>query len=168
MDAKRKEVVHPIAPLYDERSRVLILGTLPSPKSREALFYYAHPQNRFWPVLAAVLDAPPARTTDARRALALSRGVALWDVVARCDIEGAADHTIRGAVPNDFGEILRRADIQAVFATGQTAARLYRKLCQPAAGPAITALPSTSPANCAWSFDRLVGAYRVILPFLEG
>ncbi|MEG1849690.1 MAG: DNA-deoxyinosine glycosylase, partial [Oscillospiraceae bacterium] len=160
-------VIHPLAPVFDAHSRVLILGTMPSPKSREQGFYYGHPQNRFWPTLAAVLGVSPAPVSvEARRAMALDGGVALWDVLSRCEIEGAADSSIRNPVPNDIAGLLAQTSICALFTTGQTAFRLYRQLCLPQAGFEPIVLPSPSPANCACSLERLVREYRAMLPFL--
>ena len=160
-------VVHPIEPVFDENSRILILGTMPSPKSREAMFYYAHPQNRFWRVMFSLFDEEFSTDTEKRRQLCLDYGIALWDVVKSCEIEGAADSSIKNAEPNDLGRILERADITAVFTTGKTAEKLYKKLCQPKIGIPAIVLPSPSGANCAVSFDKLLQSYRAILPFLE-
>lgn len=153
-------VVHTIEPVFDERSRVLVLGTMPSPKSREIGFYYGHPQNRFWRVLAALFDEPVPTTNEERTALLLAHRIALWDVLASCTIKGASDASIADAVPNDLSRITEAAPIQRVFCTGATAARLYRKHCEAATGIPATQLPSTSPANAAWSLDRLIEAYR--------
>ncbi|MEG2173888.1 MAG: DNA-deoxyinosine glycosylase [Oscillospiraceae bacterium] len=159
-------IVHPLSPLYDLHSRVLILGTMPSPKSREAGFYYSHPRNRFWPTLSACFDVPTPTAIEERRTLALSHGVALWDVLESCMISGASDQSIVHPVPNNIVWLLSRAPIRAIFTTGQTAERLYRRLCQPATGLESFVLPSSSPANCAISFDNLVNSYRKILLFL--
>lgn len=156
-------VFHTIPPLYDSHSRVLLLGSIPSPKSREAGFYYAHPQNRFWRVLAAVLGEEVPQTIEAKRAMCLKHHVALWDTIARCDIAGASDTSIRNAVPNDIGKLVRESEITRIFATGGKSAELYRKLIEPQLHIPITQLPSTSPANAAWSLERLIEAYRVIL-----
>lgn len=156
-----------IGPVYDGRSKVLLLGTIPSPKSREAGFYYAHPQNRFWPVLARLFDeALPARTEE-RRAFALRHGIALWDVLESCRIEGASDASIRDGRPNELSVILGAAPVRAVFTTGTTAHRLYQKLCVQSTGIQDIPLPSTSPANARWNLDSLIKAYRVILPYLQ-
>lgn len=156
-------VFHTIPPLYDSHSRVLLLGSIPSPKSREAGFFYAHPQNRFWRVLAAVLGEEVPQTIEAKRAMCLKHHVALWDTIARCDIAGASDTSIRNAVPNDIGKLVRESEITRIFATGGKSADLYRKLIEPQLHIPITQLPSTSPANAAWSLERLIEAYRVIL-----
>lgn len=156
-------VVHNIPPLYDENSRVLLLGSIPSPKSRQAEFFYAHPQNRFWRVLAAVLEVPSPQTIEDKRTLCLTHGIALWDTIARCEIAGASDVSIKNAVPNDIGALLRQTQIKRIFATGAKSAELYRRLIEPTLHVPIIQLPSTSPANAAWSLERLTEAYRIIL-----
>lgn len=156
-------VVHTIPPLYDSHSRVLLLGSIPSPKSREIGFFYGHPQNRFWRVLAAVLGEPVPQSIEEKRAMCLKHHVALWDTIARCNIAGASDLSIRNAEPNDIGKLVRESEITRIFATGGKSAELYRKLIEPQLHIPITQLPSTSPANAAWSLDRLIEAYRVIL-----
>lgn len=156
-------VVHTIPPLYDSHSRVLLLGSIPSPKSREIGFFYGHPQNRFWRVLAAVLGEEVPQTIEEKRTMCLKHHVALWDTIARCEIAGASDTSIRNAVPNDIGKLVRESEITRIFATGGKSAELYRKLIEPTLHIPITQLPSTSPANAAWSLERLIEAYRVIL-----
>lgn len=160
---KLTTVTHNIPPLYDSESRVLLLGSIPSPKSREVQFFYGHPQNRFWRVLAAVLGEPLPQTIEEKRAMCLRHHVALWDTIAQCEIAGASDTSIRNAVPNDIGRILRESKIERIFATGGKSADLYRKLIEPQTHIPITQLPSTSPANAAWSLERLIDAYHVIL-----
>ena len=160
-------IVHTIPPLYDSESRVLLLGTFPSPKSRASGFFYGHPQNRFWPALCAALGETDPKSAQGRGEIALRRGVALWDVLASCEIVGASDASIREARPNDLAPILTGAPIAAVFTTGKKAAQLYRRLIEPDTGRPATTLPSPSPANCAVRFEALVEAYRQILPFLS-
>lgn len=160
---KTETVTHNIPPLYDAESRVLLLGSIPSPKSREAGFFYGHPQNRFWRVLAAVLGEDVPQTVAKKRAMCLRHHVALWDTLAQCDIAGASDTSIKNAVPNDIGLLLRGSKIERIFATGGKSAELYRKLIEPVTHVPITQLPSTSPANAAWPLERLIEAYRVIL-----
>ena len=162
-----QHIVHPLEPIFDERSRVLMLGSLPSPKSREVGFYYGHPQNRFWRVLAELFDEPLPSTNDRRRDLLLRHHIALWDVLASCDIDGASDASIANAVPNDFSRILDGAPIEAVFCTGSKAAELYTRLVAPVTGIPCTKLPSTSPANAAAKLRDLIDAYSVILPHLR-
>ncbi len=163
--ARAQHVEHPLAPVYDERSRVLILGTMPSPRSRATGFYYNHPQNRFWKVMAALFDEPTPASNEQKEHLALRHGIALWDVLASCTIEGASDGSIGACVPNDIGQVLGAAPIEAIFCTGAKAAELYQKHCETACGMPATRLPSTSPANAAASLAQLIEAYRAILPF---
>lgn len=159
-------IVHPLEPIFDSRSRVLILGTMPSPRSREAHFYYAHPRNRFWPTLAALFHEELPVGNDARTDFALRHGIALWDVLHSCEIDGASDASIKDAVPNDLSVILNNAPIQQVFCTGTKAWSLYHRLIEPKVGLCATRLPSSSPANCAVSSERLCEAYSQILPYL--
>lgn len=160
-------VTHEIQPVFDSRSRVLLLGTMPSPASREQGFYYGHPQNRFWRVLAAIFDEPAPRIIEEKRDMLLCHHIALWDVLASCEIEGASDASIRDARPNDLARIFDAADIRAVFATGTKAGELYRKLIEPTLGMPCTTLPSTSPANAKMKLVNLVDAYgKALLPLL--
>ena len=153
---------HPIPPVYDGNSRILILGSFPSVKSRAQGFFYGHPQNRFWRVTAAIFGEEVPGTVPERRAFLLRNGIALWDVIAACEIEGSADASIRAAVPNVLVAILAAAPIRAIFVNGQTAAKLYRRYEKPRTGRPAVPLPSTSPANAAWSLERLIEAWRVI------
>ncbi len=153
---------HPIPPLYDENSRVLVLGSFPSVKSREGRFFYHHPQNRFWQVLAGVYDCAVPGTVEEKKALLLSRGVALWDVIASCEIEGSSDSSIRAVVPTDLSPILAAAPIRRVFCNGGTAWDLYRRHQLARTGLPAEKLPSTSPANAAWRLPALIEAWRVI------
>ncbi|MBW3092289.1 DNA-deoxyinosine glycosylase [Bifidobacterium sp. 82T10] len=166
-----EHVEHGFGPVWDAASRVLVLGSMPSPKSREAGFYYMHRQNRFWPVMAALFADPadpndvPGDSPDSRRAFALRHHVALWDVIASCDIVGASDSSIRNAMPNDLTPILRGSRVTRVFTTGAKAGQLYRRLIEPglsAAGCAVPMiqLPSTSPANASMRLPRLIDVYR--------
>lgn len=164
---KAEQVIHPLAPVFDERSRVLILGTMPSPKSRETGFYYGHPQNRFWRVMAELLDEPFPASREERLALALRRHFALWDVLASCVIRGADDGSIREPAANDLSRVLDAAPIEAIFTTGTKAASLYRRLCLPQTRIEAIALPSTSAANCRfYSYGELVKAYAVLRDYL--
>lgn len=163
-----QQVIHPLAPVFDAHSRVLILGTMPSPKSRETGFYYGHPQNRFWRVMAELLDEPFPASREERLALALRRHFALWDVLATCVIRGADDGSIREPEANDLSAVLSAAPIEAIFTTGTKAAALYRKLCLPKTGMEAIALPSTSAANCRfYSYEQLVKAYAAVKEYLN-
>ena len=138
--------VHPIPPLFDAESRVLILGSFPSIKSREAMFFYGHPQNRFWPLLALLTGEPT-----------------LWDSIGQCTITGSSDSSIRDVVPNDLRAITEHAPIERIFCNGNTSLKYYRRYNEPLLGRPAVVLPSTSPANAAWSLQRLAEAWRVIL-----
>lgn len=160
-------VTHEFGAFFDEESRVLILGTIPSPKSREQGFYYGHPQNRFWKVLADVLDKKTPQTVEERQIFLKENHIALWDVLESCEIKGASDVSIRNARPNDMNRILQAADIRAIFATGAKAAQLYKKLCFPECGVEAVRLPSTSPANCGCSYEKLREAYSQICDYVR-
>ena len=155
-------ITHPIPPLYDENSRILILGSFPSVKSREAEFFYAHPQNRFYRVLASVFEDDFPETTEQRRAFLLRRRIAAWDVIRRCEIVGSSDASIKCLEANDIRPILEKANVERIFVNGKTAEKLYIKHIEPAVGIKAIALPSTSPANAAWSLERLIDAWRCI------
>ena len=156
-------VVHGFEPVFNENSRVLILGSLPSVKSREQGFYYGHPQNRFWRVIAGVYGEAVPDTVESKKAMLLRCVTAVWDVIAECDIVGSSDASIKNAVPADLSRILDSAPIEAIFANGGTAGKLYKKHQQALTGREIITLPSTSPANAAWSVERLIQAWKVIL-----
>lgn len=159
---------HSIPPTYDEHSRVLVLGSFPSPKSREGQFNYGHPQNRFWRVLSQLAEEPLPTTNEEKRAFCLRHGIALWDVIAECDIEGASDTSIRNAKPNRLSLITRHAPIEAVYCTGAKAHELYRRLgCERECGLPATRLPSTSPANAACGMERLLEAYAAIFEHMR-
>ena len=164
---ERGRLSHPFPALYDGHSEILILGSFPSVKSREAAFFYGHPQNRFWRVLAALFEEPVPRTTEEKTALLLRRHIALWDVIGACSIVGSSDSSIRDAAPNDLRPILREAPIRAIYVNGKTAEKLYRRHIEPTLGISARCLPSTSPANAAWSLERLTEAWRCILDELN-
>ena len=157
---------HPFDPIFDENSRILILGTFPSVKSREVQFYYGHPRNRFWKTLAAVLQDEIPQTVEKKIRFLKTHHIALWDTCAACDIDGSADATIRRTVPNDIRPILKTADIRAIFCGGKTAGRLYETHIYPLTGIEAIVLPSTSPANAACNDAMLIDAWSAILPYL--
>ena len=155
-------VTHPIPPLFDASSRILILGSFPSVKSREGLFFYHHPQNRFWKVLAGVLEEPVPGSIEEKKIFLLKHRIALWDVIASCTIEGSSDSTIKNVVPNDLSWILSAADISRIFCNGGASFQYYKNYQEPRTGRAAVRLPSTSPANAAWSLDRLIREWAAI------
>jgi hypoxanthine-DNA glycosylase len=160
-------IIHPLDPVFDKNSRVLILGTMPSPRSRMEGFYYGHPQNRFWRVLGDIFGERITPDKPAKIEFLLRHHIALWDVLRSCTIVGADDNSIRNPVPNDLSVILSAADIRAVFTTGKKATWLYGKYCLPETGIASEYLPSTSPANGGVGYDKILTAYGEILHYCE-
>ena len=160
-------IVHPIPPLYDENSRILILGSFPSVKSREANFFYGHPQNRFWPLMAVIFERPPFRSVEEKREFALSHGIAMWDVIYSCDIVGSSDSSIKNAVPSDLLSIKETGDLRTVITNGRTSGKMYDKYQKNELGMESLTLPSTSPANAAWSFERLFEEWKIVREILE-
>ena len=158
-----EHIVHSFEPVYDKASEILILGTLPSVKSRENNFYYGHKQNRFWKVLATLLKEPVPETIEEKKAMLLAHRVALWDVIQSCDIKGSSDSSIKNVQPTDIGMILEKTNMTQIYANGNTAGQLYKRYQFPVTGIEATVLPSTSPANAAWSLARLCEAWKTIL-----
>lgn len=156
------KIQHTFEPVFDSRSRILILGTFPSVKSRENNFYYGHPQNRFWRMMAAVLSCPLPVTVQEKKDMLLEHQIALWDVVQSCEIEGSSDASIRDVVPNRLETVTRAASIERIYANGNTAGKLYTKYCRDSINMDITILPSTSPANAAFGLERLIEAWRTV------
>ena len=161
-----QHIRHTFAPVYDENSRILILGTLPSVQSRKQQFYYGHPQNRFWKLLALLTEPDRTKvpqTIEEKKAFLLRNRIAIWDVVAECDILGSSDSSIRNVVAADLTPILGRAPIHSIYANGGKAQELYQKYTYEKTGREIIRLPSTSPANAAFTIERLLEAWSVIL-----
>lgn len=154
--------IHPIAPIYDEKSKVLILGSFPSVRSRECGFFYGHPQNRFWKVLAAVFGETVPDTIEEKRKFLLKNGVAVWDVIHSCDITGSSDNSIKNVIVNDITIILKDAPIENIYVNGKKAFALYKKYIEPQTGRRAVCLPSTSPANAAFALDRLITEWRKV------
>ena len=157
---EKQEIIHPFPPLFDEHSRVLILGSFPSVKSREQNFFYGHPQNRFWPLLAALFGEAAPVTIEEKRTLALRHHIALWDTIYSCDIKGSSDSTIKNVEPADLSPIIEAGQICRIFTNGKRSAEMFERY-QTTDIP-MTCLPSTSPANAAWSLERLVEAWSII------
>ena len=152
---------HIFDPIYNHESKILILGTFPSVKSRENQFYYGHPQNRFWKVLAAIYESNPLNTIEEKKAFLLEHRIAIWDVIASCDITGSSDSSIKNVVPTDLRVILEHADIERIYANGATAAKLFHRYQEPVVQREIICLPSTSPANAGYSLERLIENWKV-------
>ncbi len=153
---------HTFEPIFDKNSEILVLGSFPSVKSRENNFYYAHPQNRFWRVVASVYSCPVPKTVEEKKNMLLSNKIAVWDVIRSCEITGSADSTIKSVTPNDLSEILSVADIKKIYANGKTAQSLYNKYIKKNTGVDIISLPSTSPANAAYSLEKLIKEWKII------
>lgn len=165
---KEKPLIqHTIPPLFDENSKILILGSFPSVKSREAQFFYGHPQNRFWPVMAALLSCKVPETIQEKMAMILGNRIALWDVIAFCDIEGSDDASIRNVIPNDLRRITEVADIKRIFTNGGKSYALYNKYCLSQTGMPATRLPSSSPANAGCGLKKLIEAWRAVKEALD-
>ncbi len=161
-------IIHPFGPLYDSNSKILILGSFPSVKSREENFFYGHPQNRFWKVLANVLDCDVPATIDQKRAMLLNNGIALWDSLASCDIVGSADSTIKNPVANDLSPIFNEANIRLLCFNGKKSEEIYNKYSKIKYPVESCCLPSTSPANAGFSLEWLSEAWgNAILPVLK-
>lgn len=155
-------VSHDFEPIFDENSKVLILGTFPSVKSRENQFYYGHPQNRFWKVIAGLTESEVPQTIEEKKKLLLEHGIAIWDVIESCDIIGSSDSSIKNVVPADIERVVANSKIQNIYANGGTAKKLYEKYSQKKTGREIIGLPSTSPANAAYSLERLLECWQEV------
>ena len=160
MSTIREYILHPIPPTYDENSEILVLGSFPSVRSREMGFYYGHPQNRYWRVMAALFGEDVPLTVEERRAFLLRNRVAAWDVIASCTITGSSDSSIRDVVANDLRPILAGSRVGRIFVNGKTAEKMYHRYTEPMLGIRAVCLPSTSPANAAWSLEKLIEAWR--------
>lgn len=155
---------HPVKPVYDNFSKILILGSFPSVKSREERFFYAHPQNRFWRTLSVILNCELPLTIDEKQKFLLKNNIALWDVIQSCDIEGSSDSSLKNVVPNDFSEIFSVANIRMIFANGSTSFNMFKKYSN--CNREIIKLPSTSPANAMFSLEKLIDKWGIILDYL--
>ncbi len=158
---------HTIPPIFDKNSKILILGSFPSVKSREVQFFYGHPQNRFWRVMSALLGCPVPTAVEEKTVMLRNNGIALWDVIAFCDIEGSDDASIRNVIPNDLRRITEAADIRRIFTNGGTSYKYYKKYCFSQTGMPATLLPSTSPANAGSSLEQLINAWGIVKEALE-
>ncbi|MBQ7503831.1 MAG: DNA-deoxyinosine glycosylase [Ruminococcus sp.] len=160
--SETKNIIHPFPPLYDENSKILILGSFPSVKSREAMFFYGHPQNRFWRVIAALYGEEAPQNIDEKKRLILSHNLALWDSIQSCTITGSSDSSVKDVVPNDLFLIINNSKVDRVFCNGALSHKMYMKFIFPLTNIKAVKLPSTSPANAAYSLDRLIEEWKVI------
>lgn len=159
---QKEKIFHPFPPLYDENSKILILGSFPSIKSREQMFFYAHPQNRFWKVISSILEADIPKSIDEKKNLLLCNNIALWDVIGSCEILNSADSSISNVCVNDLSRILKHVDINQIFVNGKTAEKYYNKYTKNVINKKAICLPSTSPANAAWSLEKLIEEWKII------
>ena len=159
-----EHILHPIPPTYYQNSRILILGSFPSVKSREMMYFYGHPQNRFWKVLAALFHEEVPMTVPERHAFLLRQRIAVWDSIGSCSITGSSDSSIRDVVPNDLTPILSSAPIEAIYCNGRKSWEMYHRYIEPDTGIEAVCLPSTSPANAACRLEDLILSWKVILP----
>ena len=157
-----EHITHPFEPLFNADARVLILGSLPSVKSREQNFFYGHPQNRFWKLMAALFEEAYPQTIEEKKALVLKHHIAMWDTIRSCTITGSSDSSIKDVVPNDLSVILDNSRVERVFCNGATSYRLYMKYIYPTTGVKAVKLPSTSPANAAFNLERLLTEWSMI------
>lgn len=160
-------VEHTLKPIYNKESKILILGTMPSPKSREYKFYYSHPQNRFWKVISCVLNQDEPKTNEEKETFLLKNGIAMWDVLKSCEINGADDSSIKSPVVNDISLVVESSNVRKIFTTGKKATDLYKRYCEKNVNMPSVYLPSTSAANCRnYNYDSLVKAYEVLVKYL--
>lgn len=160
-------IIHPIKPVYNQESKILVLGSFPSVKSRESGFYYGHPQNRFWKVISVIMGDKVPESTEQKKDLLIRNHIAVWDVIHSCEIEGSADSSIKNVVVNDISEILHKSKIKKIYTNGKKANELYKKYIFPESQIEAICLPSTSPANAMWKLDKLVDTWKVIQTELE-
>ena len=158
-----QSIIHPFPPLFDENSKTLILGSFPSVKSRESMFFYGHPQNRFWKVLTIIFNQPIPQTIEAKKRLVLDNGLALWDSIHSCTVIGSSDSSIKDVIPNDIRDIIQNSNINRIFCNGALSHKMYMKYIFPDTGIKAVKLPSTSPANATFSLEKLVEEWKMII-----
>ncbi|MBU5336376.1 DNA-deoxyinosine glycosylase [Intestinibacter bartlettii] len=161
-----ENVKHEIPPIYDKNSKILVLGSFPSVKSRENQFFYHHPQNRFWKVLSSVVGVDTPISIEEKKKFLLDNNIALWDVIASCDIEGSSDSSIKNVVANDLNKIIDKCNIKQIFCNGGKSYELYKKYCEKNTNLKAIKLPSTSPANARFSLKKLIEEWQVIKKYL--
>lgn len=162
-----EKIIHPIPPVYDNSSEILILGSFPSVKSREEGFFYGHRMNRFWKVMESLFSVKHLATIEEKKDFLLSHHIALWDVIGECSIEGSDDSSIKDAKPNDISKLIGQSKVNMIFTNGNAASKLYRSLLLPSVGIDDICLPSTSPRNASYSLEKLIGRWSIILNYLD-
>ena len=161
-----ERIIHPFEALYNENSKVLILGSFPSVKSREVSFFYGHPRNRFWKVIPALFGEEEPVTIEKKKELILRRNLALWDSIYSCEITGSSDSSVKNVVPNDISKIIGNSKVSKVFCNGALSHKMYMKYIFPDTKIEAVKLPSTSPANAAYSLDKLIEEWKIIKEYL--
>lgn len=161
-----ENVKHEIPPIFDKNSKILVLGSFPSVKSRESQFFYHHPQNRFWKVLSSVIGVDTPTSIEEKKKFLLDNNIALWDVIDSCDIEGSSDSSIKNVVANDLDKIIENCNIKQIFCNGGKSYELYRKYCEKDTNLKAIKLPSTSPANARSSLEKLIAEWNIILNYI--
>ncbi|MDY5212060.1 DNA-deoxyinosine glycosylase [Intestinibacter sp.] len=161
-----ENVKHEIPPIFDKNSKILVLGSFPSVKSRESQFFYHHPQNRFWKVLSSVIGVDTPTSIEEKKKFLLDNNIALWDVIDSCDIEGSSDSSIKNVVANDLDKIIENCNIKQIFCNGGKSYELYRKYCEKDTNLKAIKLPSTSPANARFSLEKLIAEWNIILNYI--
>lgn len=157
-----EKIIHPFEPIFDEHSEILILGSFPSVRSRQNEFYYGHERNRFWQIISMLFNEPVPQTIEQKKLILIRHNIALWDVAQSCNIHASSDSSIRNVIPNDLSALLNKTKIKKIYANGKTAESLYNRLIYSSTGIPITVLPSTSPANAAFTFEKLIAAWNII------
>lgn len=157
-----EKIIHPFEPICDEHSEILILGSFPSVRSRQNEFYYGHERNRFWQIISMLFNEPVPQTIEQKKLILIRHNIALWDVAQSCNIHASSDSSIKNVIPNDLTALLSKTKIKRIYANGKTAESLYNRLIYPSTGIPITVLPSTSPANAAFTFEKLIAAWKII------
>lgn len=155
--------IHNIQPIYNQNSKILILGSFPSVKSREAQFFYHHPQNRFWKILAMLYHHESLTTIEEKKNFLLKHHIAIWDVIQSCEIKGSSDSSIQNVIVNDIATLLNKTSIEYIYTNGKKSHQLYQKYCLPLTKKEDICLPSSSPANAQYSIERLIEEWKVIL-----
>lgn len=155
--------MHPLKPLYDKNSKILILGSFPSIKTREYGFFYGHKQNRFWKILSGIFDEEIADTIEDKRAFLIKHNIAVWDSIYSCDIIGSSDSTIKNVVPTDLKPIIKGSRVDRIFCNGATSYKYFHQFSEKDLGIKGVKLPSSSPANAAYSINRLIDEWKIIL-----
>lgn len=161
-------IVHPLKPIYNKDSIVLILGSFPSVISRKNNFYYSNPKNKFQKILGTVFNEENLTTNEEKIDFLLNNHIALFDVIKSCEIDGSSDSSIKNVIPNDINKLIKNSKVKYIFTNGNKAHELYQKYIFKSTKIVDIKLPSTSPANCQKGIEeKLIEHYRKIKAILE-